>query len=334
MNKLKFIALTLLITFSASAFAQQKSEIVMTKSELESFLKTVADARRSQLRTKDESKAKNELAELRFQYNNQMDSRGFGNREISNYEILREIDRLNARLDYMSMGNSRTLSSGQGSNSTIVVPGGANSPSYQPFNQGQQQYLPLQTKVPLSATNAEAIATARSIWELERRLDSLNSIQSNFQPKAEIEQDKDNQEITDLKNQFQSLEQRLANTQNTTERRSLLEELLSKFKNFKKQVFFANNSEQLSSNDFLYIQDVIQVLNQYPELSIVLEGWASPLGKVEYNKQLSMRRSESVERALLNKGIAPDRIVSSFRGEDTSSSAAMARRVDMTIILK
>ena len=129
MNKLKFIALTLLITFSASAFAQQKSEIVMTKSELESFLKTVADARRSQLRTKDESKAKNELAELRFQYNNQMDSRGFGNREISNYEILREIDRLNARLDYMSMGNSRTLSSGQGSNSTIVVPGGANSPS-------------------------------------------------------------------------------------------------------------------------------------------------------------------------------------------------------------
>ena len=234
----------------------------------------------------------------------------------------------------MSMGNSRTLSSGQGSNSTIVVPGGANSPSYQPFNQGQQQYLPLQTKVPLSATNAEAIATARSIWELERRLDSLNSIQSNFQPKAEIEQDKDNQEITDLKNQFQSLEQRLANTQNTTERRSLLEELLSKFKNFKKQVFFANNSEQLSSNDFLYIQDVIQVLNQYPELSIVLEGWASPLGKVEYNKQLSMRRSESVERALLNKGIAPDRIVSSFRGEDTSSSAAMARRVDMTIILK
>jgi outer membrane protein OmpA-like peptidoglycan-associated protein len=114
----------------------------------------------------------------------------------------------------------------------------------------------------------------------------------------------------------------------------LLEELLAKFKNFKKQVFFANNSDQLSSNDFAYIQDVAQVLKQYPELSIVLEGWASTKGKVDYNKQLSMRRSESVEQALLSNGISPVRIVSSFRGEDKSSTEAMARRVDMSIILK
>lgn len=321
MNKLKLIGLTFLMILSTTAFAQEESEIVMTKSELESFLKTVADAKRSQIKAKNEDRAKNELAELRYKYNNRIDSRGTGNRDIPNYEILRELDRLNARLDYMNSRNSGMLSNGQGSSSTVVVPGGSNSSGYIPYNQGQQ-YLP---------DNKQDLATAKSIWKLERRLDSLQSVQANMQPtKPKTE----NQEIADLKNQFQSLEQKLANTQNPTERRSLLEELLAKFKNFKKQVFFANNSDQLSSNDSAYIQDVTQVLKQYPELSIVLEGWASTKGKVDYNKQLSMRRSESVEQALLSNGISPDRIVSSFRGEDTSSSEAMARRVDMSIILK
>jgi outer membrane protein OmpA-like peptidoglycan-associated protein len=290
----------------------------MTKSELESFLKTIAEARRSQIKAKNEVRAKNELAELRYQYNNRIDSRGNMNRE--NYEILRELDRVNARLDYMNSRNSGMSSNGQGSSSTVVVPGGSNSPGYIPYNQGQQS-------VP---DNKQDLVTAKSIWELERRLDSLKSVQANLPPSTKSE----SQEIADLKNQFQSLEQKLANTQNPTERRSLLEELLAKFKNFKKQVFFANNSDQLSSNDFAYIQDVAQVLKQYPELSIVLEGWASTSGKVDYNKQLSMRRSESVEQALLSNGISPVRIVSSFRGEDKSSTEAMARRVDMSIILK
>jgi outer membrane protein OmpA-like peptidoglycan-associated protein len=222
----------------------------------------------------------------------------------------------------MNSRNSGILSNGKGSSSTVVVPGGSNSPSYIPYNQGQQTLVP---------DNKQDLAMAKTIWELEKKLDSLTSVQANLQP---AKPDTENQEIADLKNQFQSLEEKLANAENPTERRSLLEELLEKFKNFKKQVFFANNSDQLSSNDFAYIQDVAQVLKQYPELSIVLEGWASTSGKVDYNKQLSMRRSESVEQALLSNSISPNRIVSSFKGEDTSSSEAMARRVDMSIILK
>lgn len=318
MKKLKLIGLTFLIIFSTTAYAQEKSEIVMTKSELQSFLKTIAEARRSQIKAKNEARAKNELAELRYKYNNRIDSRGNVNRD--NYEILRELDRINARLDYMSSRNAGTFSNGQGSSSTVVVPGNSNSPVYVPYNQGQQS-------VP---ENKQDPAMAKSIMELERRLDSLKSAQANLLPKTKTE----SQEIADLKDQFKSLEQKLANTQNPTERRSLLEELLAKFKNFRKQVFFANNSDQLSSNDFAYIQDVAQVLNQYPELSIVLEGWASTTGKPDYNKQLSMRRSESVEQALLRNGISPARIVSSFRGEDKSATEAMARRVDMSIILK
>ncbi|MGB5941963.1 MAG: OmpA family protein, partial [Leeuwenhoekiella sp.] len=65
-----------------------------------------------------------------------------------------------------------------------------------------------------------------------------------------------------------------------------------------------------------------------------LEGWASPTGKVSYNKELSMRRAESVEQAFLNNRIDKSRIISSFRGEDTTSSEAYARRVDMSIIVR
>ena len=331
MNKLKLIGLTFVMLFSTTALAQEKSEIVMTQSELESFLNKVADARRAQLKARNEAKNKRELAELRYQYNNQTDGRD-ATREISNYEILREIDRLNARLDLVTgRSNDGFIAGRQGSNSTIVVPGGSNTTGYVP-TQGQTQYVPVNT------ANTQDLETAKAIWELERRLDSLKSaqVQSNLVPqdKPVNQQQTPSQELADLKSQFQSLEQRLENAETPLERRSLLEELLAKFKNFKKQVFFANNSEELSPNDFAYIQDVTEVLMQYPELSVVLEGWASTRGNADYNKQLSMRRAESVERALLSNGISPARIVSSFRGEDKTSSEAMARRVDMSIILK
>lgn len=153
-----------------------------------------------------------------------------------------------------------------------------------------------------------------TIAELQRQLDALKADQgqSNLSPE----------------------EERIANAKTPEERRDALKDLLVKFKNYKKQVFFANDSDKLTVEDQQYINDVTQVLNKYPELSIVLEGWASPRGKANYNKQLSMRRSESVERALTNKGISPSRIVSSFKGEDHSTSEAMARRVDMSVILK
>ncbi|MDO5656424.1 MAG: OmpA family protein [Flavobacteriaceae bacterium] len=321
MNKIKILGLSFVLLFSASVNAQEKSEIVMTKAELESFLNTVAETRRAQIRAQKEQEAKRYLNDLRAHYKTPA-----AGQEISNYEILREIDRLNARLDLISRGNSDILQ-GRGSNSTIVVPGGAQGGiSYLP-GQNPQYIVPSQPLQSAPVTSDRDLETARSIWELEKKLDSLKAerAQQNLAPK-------DN--LGELKQQFLTLEERLAAAQNPTERRSLLEELLAKFKNFKKQVFFPNNVSDLSAADYAYISDVSDVLKNYPELSVVLEGFASPRGSADYNKQLSMRRSESVERALLDKGISKERIVSSFRGEDHSTSEAGARRVDMSIILK
>ena len=322
MKTIKIIGLIFLMTLSANVFAQNdtdKSEIVMTEAELESFLNSVAEARRAQIKADKEANSKNELAELRMKYNNQ--NYNGRNSNVSDYEILKELARLNARVElltgYRDGGSNYYPGNGSGSNSTIVVPGGAAGTTYLPG--GQTQLVP---------TNQANNNNDRQIWELQQQLDSLKRLNTsnNLAP--------ENQDIADLKAQFQTLESQLANSSDPAERRSLLEDLLAKFKNFKKQVFFANNSDQLSSFDYSYVQEVTQVLKDYPELSVVLEGWASPKGNADYNKQLSMRRAESVERAILDNGISPERIVSSFRGEDNSTTEAMARRVDMSIILK
>jgi outer membrane protein OmpA-like peptidoglycan-associated protein len=103
---------------------------------------------------------------------------------------------------------------------------------------------------------------------------------------------------------------------------------------FKQQVYFDNNSESLRDEYFKYVQDLTQLLLEYPEAKVMLEGWASPVGKADYNKRLSMRRSESVEKAFVNNGIDSSRILTSFRGEDKISSEQHARRVDMSIIVR
>ena len=103
---------------------------------------------------------------------------------------------------------------------------------------------------------------------------------------------------------------------------------------FRQQVYFDNNSETLQAEYLRYVQDLTQILIKYPEAKILLEGWASPLGSVNYNKQLSMRRAESVEKAFVNNNIQASRIITSFKGEDKKSSAAHARRVEMSIIVR
>jgi outer membrane protein OmpA-like peptidoglycan-associated protein len=103
---------------------------------------------------------------------------------------------------------------------------------------------------------------------------------------------------------------------------------------FKQQVYFDNNSETLRAEYMPYIRDLTQILIKYPEAKVLLEGWASPVGKSSYNKQLSMRRALAVEQAFINNQIDKSRLITAFRGEDETSSEQHARRVEMSIIVR
>lgn len=321
--------------FSANLFAQDEktsseSEIVMTKEELKSFLATIAEARRAQLKAKKDRAAKAYLNELRLKYNNTSASRSSGN--ISNERILEELRNLNQRINLMG-GNDNDLFRSfmpRGSdNSTIIMPGNTSAPYMAPSQQGSTQIIPIRPK---AKTDGEGQNT-EELTALQSQIDSLIALKQ-AKLSDSIYKDSANMEMQGLKRQLDSLEMRIANTDNPEERQMLLEELMKKYKNFKKQIFFDNNSTEVKMAFAAQIQEIVQLLEKYPELSVMLEGWASPVGNAKYNKQLSMQRAESVEEVLVANGVAKNKIITAFRGEDTEAAEAEARRVDISVIVK
>ncbi len=334
--KIKIILLSLCTILSVSLFAQrekttEESTIVMTQAELNSFLSTIADARRSQLNERENKKLKEHLLELRLKYNesSELKTRSSGYGDLSNQQILRELRYLNQRMDNLSGSNSNMLPSLNRDNSTIIMPGGNTNPY--PYYQGNVRSA---TVIPNNESTDNDVNDDR-INELQAKIDSLRNVGTMI---PIVEKDNsfadslnaDKLKLNDLRRQMDSLEMKMKNVDNPVKSEASNENKAY----FKQQVYFDNNSELLRANYFPHIQDVTQILVKYPEAKILLEGWASPLGNTTYNKQLSMRRAESVERAFINNGIDTSRIITSFRGEDKSSSEQHARRVDMSIVLR
>ena len=329
-HKLKTIVLSVCILFSVSLFAQSektadKSSIVMTEAELSSFLTTIADARRAQLKERETRRQKQDLADLRLKYEHRTEQgrqglQSGGYDQISNQQILSELRYLNQRLDNLSYGNN-ALPSRSRDNSTIIMPSYASpNPSYPSNDRSTATFMP---------------SNNTKIKELQYQIDSLKNVEAykaSFQKKNSFGDSLTDMEgrLNDVRRQMDSLESKMSASDKMVKSTTTNESKSY----FKQQVYFDNNSEALRAEYVPYIQDLTQILINYPEAKIMLEGWASPLGKSDYNKQLSMRRAEAVEKAFINNRVDASRIIVSFRGEDKTSSEQHARRVDMSIIVR
>lgn len=320
-NKFKVIVLAACTLFSVSLFAQsektnEESIIVMTKEELSSFLSTIAELRRSQLKERQNKSVKQDLAELRLKYYEQSEIwPQYDN--ISNQQIIRELRYLNQRIDNLSYNTNGLPSIGR-DNSTIIMPSNSNPNPVYPRN--DRNYAT--TLIP---------SINKKINKLQAEIDSLKHVEANkkFTKEKAFSDSLGNMQVNlkNIRQQMDSLESKMMKTAKTkapAERTSY----------FKQQVYFDNNSTILNATYFSHIQDLIQILVKYPEAKVMLEGWASPLGNTNYNKQLSMQRAETVEQAFINNGVDPARIIAAFKGEDNSSSDGHARRVEMSIIVK
>ncbi|MCI2282561.1 OmpA family protein [Colwellia sp. MSW7] len=83
-----------------------------------------------------------------------------------------------------------------------------------------------------------------------------------------------------------------------------------------------------------------EVLKNYPELSLVIEGHTSKVGSSAYNQKISQQRAEAVVDVLVNKfNIASDRLSAVGYGEerliDLGDTAAHAvnRRIEAKVEL-
>ncbi len=101
-------------------------------------------------------------------------------------------------------------------------------------------------------------------------------------------------------------------------------------------LMFTTNSTELSDNDHHMIARVSKIVGQYPELKILLDGYADPRGTDDSNMKLSEARTKAVEQAFEAQGIVKSRLIIKAHGESKATAQsgdldgyAMDRRVSV-----
>ena len=178
------------------------------------------------------------------------------------------------------------------------------------------------------------LATLNNKDKLDKIQQSIDSILLASKKQAAHDNVQNNKEIVAPVQNVKTPEHNGGNLVISEERRRTLEDLLAKYGNKKTPIYFANNAYVPLPHDTDAIDQIVTMLRNNPELSILLEGYASNVGTAAYNNQLSMKRSESVARLLQKQGIPLQRILTAFRGIDDSVDKEKARRVDISVIIR
>ena len=102
---------------------------------------------------------------------------------------------------------------------------------------------------------------------------------------------------------------------------------------FDSEVLFDFDSSTIKPGGQAEISRVADVLNQYPQTTIRVEGHTDASGPEQYNQRLSERRAQAVKSALIQQGVEDWRITTIGYGESQpiSSDPAANRRVTIVI---
>lgn len=320
---------------------KREGEIVMTKSELISFLEKIAQAKKEKVE-QDLEHSDSQYTRSTYNVNRAYAPAAvvapFASNapvaSMSRNELLREIDALNARMNAMyGYGGG-----GTGSSTTfLTTPGGGGQSGYYPY---QQQQTPIITGIPYAAPDNNTGELRWKIDSLQRQVSMLSAPSAVVEPSAMEEPStlEEPSALLEKEEEISRLNKEIIHIQD-----SLIAAfaLIPEAKEIEKgygvseiKVFFDNNMSNVSAQYSSEIENAAMVLKENPQLRVVLKGFASPAGNAKYNYELSMRRNESVKRLLIEYGVLPDQISSVFYGEDKISSSADARRVEIKFISK
>ena len=105
------------------------------------------------------------------------------------------------------------------------------------------------------------------------------------------------------------------------------------------EIHFEFDKAVIQRESYPILKELGQVLNEYPDLRIRIEGNTDSVGSDEYNRKLSDRRSLAVRDFLIGLGISKDRLQWTGKGEgnpiasnDTSAGRAMNRRTEFIVL--
>ena len=308
----------------------QQTEIVLSEDELQLLLQKVAEAKLRKIRTE-------KLANLYKSQQKKAISDIYKSNEVKNFYYLAQdtdsthtdVEQLNRKMDillaYMITDTVKYIANNT-PNKDILLQKQLNAMSKSINDLSNQQKLLAAAIVPLATLNNKD-----KLNKMQQSIDSIllvskkqaghNNVQSHTETIIPVQSVR----VPEYNN---------GNSVISEERRRTLEDLLAKYGHKKTPIYFANNSYNPLPHDTVAIDQIVTMLRENPELSILLEGYASNVGSSEYNNQLSMRRSESVARLLQKQGIALQRILTAFRGIDDSVDIEKARRVDISVIIR
>jgi putative outer membrane protein len=318
----------------------QQTEIVLSEDELQLLLQKVAEAKLRKIRTE-------KLANLYKSQQKKAVSNIYKSNEVKNFYYLAQdtdsthtdVEQLNRKMDillaYMMKKDSVSVIhltdtvkyiANNTPNKDILLQKQLNAMSKSINDLSNQQKLLAAAIVPLATLNNKD--------KLNKMQQSIDSILLVSKKQADHNNVQSHTETIIPVQSVRVPEYNNGNMVISEERRRTLEDLLAKYGHKKTPIYFANNSYNPLPHDTVAIDQIVTMLRENPELSILLEGYASNVGSSEYNNQLSMRRSESVARLLQKQGIALQRILTAFRGIDNSVDIEKARRVDISVIIR
>ncbi|MGC8901627.1 MAG: OmpA family protein [bacterium] len=103
-------------------------------------------------------------------------------------------------------------------------------------------------------------------------------------------------------------------------------------------IHFETGSAKILPDSYSLLNEIAQVLQQNPGISVRIEGYTDNVGSPSYNLRLSQLRAESVMKYLIRQGISPDRLTAKGYGmmnpiasNATAEGRAKNRRVEFTI---
>ena len=107
---------------------------------------------------------------------------------------------------------------------------------------------------------------------------------------------------------------------------------------FNSKILFAFDKSDLTSASQGNLNDLVTILNKYPDTDIEIQGHTDNVGTDDYNQGLSERRASAVSSYIRGKGITGGRISIKGYGEsapkysnDSEEGRAQNRRVDFLI---
>lgn len=117
------------------------------------------------------------------------------------------------------------------------------------------------------------------------------------------------------------------------------QEISEKIALLSKAIYFKTNSDQLKSESYRPLNEISDIMFEYPDSKFKIEGHTDSRGNDSYNLDLSKRRSKSVYQYLTKQGISSNRLSSQGYGEknpiatnETEGGRQKNRRVEINFI--